>query len=140
MNSETTTNDSRAADFLRPLSPKTASGLALRPLSSGSYALLVQTHNAFITPPEDGQKADHLVAALEYAFIHAAPLELVLRAAYSDPEVFRAEVFRFSHNIPVQDLPGIIKEMETCLTLAAGQSVDVLSRPGSEDKDAPPNS
>lgn len=112
----------------------------MRPLSSGSYALLTHTRNAFLVPPEEGTAPDHLRAALEYAFIHGAPLELVLRAVYADPEVFRAEVFRFSHSIPVQDLPGIIKGMEACLTLAAGQSVDVLPRPGTEDKDAPPNS
>jgi len=139
-NTTTDPNESRADDFLRPFGKQTASGIPLRPLSSGSYALLVRTKNAFLSAPKEGQAPDHLMAALEYAYIHGAPLDAVLRAAYADPEVFRSEVHRFSETIPVQDLPGILAEMEHSLTLAAGQSVDVVARPGSEDKDAPPNS
>jgi hypothetical protein len=127
--------DTRAEDFLRPPSAT----IALRPLSSGSYAILHRTKNAFVTPTGD-QPPDHLGAALEYAYIHGAPLDAVLRAAYSSPEVFRAEVFRFSQSIPVVEIPDIIREVESGLTAAASQSVDVVPRPGSEDRDAPPNS
>ncbi len=128
-------DDTRADDFLRPPSGT----VALRPLSSGSYAILHRTKNAFVTPLGD-HPPDHLGAALEYAYIHGAPLDAVLRAAYSAPEVFRAEVFRFSQGIPVSEIPAIIREVETGLTSAAAQSVDVIPRPGSEDRDAPPNS
>ena len=124
-------------DFLRPAAD--AGTLKLRPLSSGSYAILHRTGNAFVVPP-GSTSPDHLTAALEYAYIHGAPLEAVLRAAYSAPEVFHAEVFRFSQAIPVADIPAIIREVENGLTAAASQSVDVIPRPGSEDKDAPPNS
>ncbi len=124
-------------DFLRPAAE--TAGIKLRPLSSGSYAILHRTGNAFVVLP--GNTApDHLTAALEYAYIHGAPLEAVLRAAYSSPDVFHAEVFRFSQAIPVADIPAIIREVENGLTAAASQSVDVIPRPGSEDKDAPPNS
>ena len=129
-------NDTRSDDFLRPDAPVIP---GLRPLSSGSYALLARTKNAFVQPPGDAAP-DHLSAALEYAFIHAAPLDAVLRAAHSSPDVFRAEVFRFSESIPVDRLHAIIREVEAGLLAAAAQSVDVLPRPGSEDKDAPPNS
>ncbi len=129
-------NDERSTEFLRPDVPVIP---GLRPLSSGSYALLVRTKNAFVQTAMDTQP-DHLSAALEYAFIHAAPLDVVLRAAHSDPDVFRAEVFRFSESIPVDRLHAIIREVEVGLMAAASQSVDVLPRPGSEDKDAPPNS
>ena len=126
-----------ATDFLRPAAEP--AGLKLRPLSSGSYAILHRTGNAFVVPP--GNTApDHLTAALEYAYIHGAPLEAVLRAAYSAPDVFHAEVFRFSQAIPVADIPAIIREVENGLTAAASQSVEVIPRPGTEDKDAPPNS
>jgi hypothetical protein len=114
-------------------------GLKLRPLSSGSYALLHRTGNAFVVPTEQAASGDHLSAALEYAYIHAAPLEAVLRAAYSSPDVFRAEVFRFSQSIPVDAIPAIIREVEAGLTMAASRSVEVVPRPGTEDKDAPPN-
>jgi len=124
-------------DFLRPAAEPT--GIKLRPLSSGSYAILHRTGNAFVVPPGN-TSPDHLTAALEYAYIHGAPLEAVLRAAYSSPDVFHAEVFRFSQAIPVADIPAIIREVENGLTAAASQSVDVIPRPGSEDKDAPPNS
>ena len=124
-------------DFLRPAAEP--GGLKLRPLSSGSYAILHRTGNAFVVPPGNSSP-DHLTAALEYAYIHGAPLEAVLRAAYSSPDVFHAEVFRFSQAIPVADIPAIIREVENGLTAAASQSVDVIPRPGSEDKDAPPNS
>ena len=124
-------------DFLRPAAEP--AGLKLRPLSSGSYAILHRTGNAFVVPPGNSSP-DHLTAALEYAYIHGAPLEAVLRAAYSSPDVFHAEVFRFSQAIPVADIPAIIREVENGLTAAASQSVDVIPRPGSEDKDAPPNS
>ena len=124
-------------DFLRPAAD--VGTLKLRPLSSGSYAILHRTGNTFVVPP--GNTApDHLTAALEYAYIHGAPLEAVLRAAYSSPDVFHAEVFRFSQAIPVADIPAIIREVESGLTAAASQSVDVIPRPGSDDKDAPPNS
>jgi hypothetical protein len=126
-----------ATDFLRPTAEP--GGLSLRPLSSGSYAILHRTGNAFVVPPGN-TVPDHLTAALEYAYIHGAPLEAVLRAAYSSPDVFHAEVFRFSQAIPVADIPAIIREVENGLTAAASQSVDVIPRPGSEDKDAPPNS
>jgi hypothetical protein len=126
-----------ATDFLRPAAEP--AGLKLRPLSSGSYAILHRTGNAFVVPPGNSSP-DHLTAALEYAYIHGAPLEAVLRAAYSSPDVFHAEVFRFSQAIPVADIPAIIREVENGLTAAASQSVDVIPRPGSEDKDAPPNS
>ena len=124
-------------DFLRPTAEP--GGLNLRPLSSGSYAILHRTGNAFVVPPGNSSP-DHLTAALEYAYIHGAPLEAVLRAAYSSPDVFHAEVFRFSQAIPVAEIPAIIREVENGLTAAASQSVDVIPRPGSEDKDAPPNS
>ena len=124
-------------DFLRPAAD--AGIIKLRPLSSGSYAILHRTGNAFVVPPGNTVQ-DHLTAALEYAYIHGAPLEAVLRAAYSAPDVFHAEVFRFSQAIPVADIPAIIREVENGLTAAASQSVDVIPRPGSEDKDAPPNS
>ena len=126
-----------ATDFLRPAAEP--GGLKLRPLSSGSYAILHRTGNAFVVPPGNSSP-DHLTAALEYAYIHGAPLEAVLRAAYSSPDVFHAEVFRFSQAIPVAEIPAIIREVENGLTAAASQSVDVIPRPGSEDKDAPPNS
>ena len=126
-----------ATDFLRPATEP--AGIKLRPLSSGSYAILHRTGNAFVVPPGN-TSPDHLTAALEYAYIHGAPLEAVLRAAYSSPDVFHAEVFRFSQAIPVADIPAIIREVENGLTAAASQSVDVIPRPGSEDKDAPPNS
>ena len=124
-------------DFLRPAADP--GGLKLRPLSSGSYAILHRTGNAFVVPPGNSSP-DHLTAALEYAYIHGAPLEAVLRAAYSASDVFHAEVFRFSQAIPVADIPAIIREVENGLTAAASQSVDVIPRPGTEDKDAPPNS
>lgn len=124
-------------DFLRP--PTETAGIKLRPLSSGSYAVLHRTGNAFVRPPGD-DAPDHLSAALEYAYIHGAPLEAVLRAAYSSPDVFRAEVFRFSQAIPVAEIPAIIREVESGLTASASQSVDVIPRPGADDKDAPPNS
>ena len=124
-------------DFLRPTAEP--GGLNLRPLSSGSYAILHRTGNAFVVPPGNSSP-DHLTAALEYAYIHGAPLEAVLRAAYSSQNVFHAEVFRFSQAIPVAEIPAIIREVENGLTAAASQSVDVIPRPGSEDKDAPPNS
>lgn len=125
-----------ATDFLRPAAEP--AGIKLRPLSSGSYAILHRTGNAFVVPPGN-TPPDHLSAALEYAYIHGAPLEAVLRAAYSASEVFHAEVFRFSQAIPVADIPAIIREVENGLTAAASQSVDVIPRPGTEDKDAPPN-
>ena len=128
---------SNDTDFLRPAAD--AGTLKLRPLSSGSYAILHRTGNAFVVPPGN-TTPDHLTAALEYAYIHGALLEAVLRAAYSAPDVFHAEVFRFSQAIPVADIPTIIREVENGLTAAASQSVDVIPRPGSEDKDAPPNS
>ena len=131
-------NDTRSNDFLRPQTT-TVAGLTFRPLSSGSYALLVRTKNGFVQPPGEAAP-DHLSAALEYAFIHAAPLDLVIRAAHSSPDVFRAEVFRFSESIPVDKIPAIIADVEAGLVAASAQSVDVLPRPGSEDKDAPPNS
>ena len=132
-------DDTRPDEFLRPQTE--IPGIRLRPLSSGSYALLVRTKNAFLQPADEAApKPDHLAAALEYAFIHAAPLDLVLRAAYAGDDVFRTEVFRFSESIPVQVLPVIIREIEAGLTAAAAQSVDVLPRPGTEDKDAPGNS
>ena len=130
-------NDTRASDFLRPETPPIP-GLKLRPLSSGSYALLVRTKNAFVQPPSEAP--DHLSAALEYAFIHAAPLDLVIRAAHSSPDVFRAEAFRFSESIPVDKIAPLIAEVEAGLLAASAQSVDVLPRPGADDKDAPPNS
>ncbi len=131
-------NDTRASDFLRPETPPIP-GIKLRPLSSGSYALLARTKNAFVQPP--GYAApDHLSAALEYAFIHAAPLDLVIRAAHSSPDVFRAEAFRFSESIPVDKIAPLIAEVEAGLLAASAQSVDVLPRPGADDKDAPPNS
>ena len=134
-----TTAPDPSADFLRPTSE--IPGLKMRPLSSGSYALLHRTRNAFVVPPEEGAAApDHLSAALEYAFIHCAPLDVVLRAAYSSPDVFRAEVFAFSQGIAYHAIPAIVREVEASLTAAAASTVDVLPRPGSEDKDAPPNS
>jgi len=129
--------DSRADDFLRP--PASPGGLQLRPLSSGSYALLHRTRNAFVVPQGEDYP-DHLSAALEYAYIHGAPLRDVLLAAHAKPEVFRAEVFRFAETLPVSLIRDIIREVEHGLTAAAEQSVDVLPRPGSDDRDAPPNS
>ena len=130
------TTDTRSDDFLRPSA--NAGGVKLRPLSSGSYALLHRTGNAFVVPAS-GQP-DHLAAALEYAYIHGAPLDAVMRAAYSPIDVFRSEVFLFAQAIPVSGITAIIREVEAGLTAAAAQSVDVVSRPGTEDKDAPPNS
>lgn len=134
-----TTAPDPSADFLRPAF-EVVPGLKMRPLSSGSYALLGRTRNAFVVPPEEGTTPDHLFAALEYAFIHCAPLDVVLRAAYSSPDVFRAEVFAFSQGIAYHAIPAIVREVEASLTAAAASTVDVLPRPGSEDKDAPPNS
>ena len=131
-------NDQRTTDFLRPES-SAIPGVKLRPLTSGSYALLVRTKNAFVQPA-GAETPDHLTAALEYAFIHGAPLDVVLRAAHSAPETFHTEVFRFSEAIPIGQLHAIIREVEGGLVASAAQSVDVLPRPGSEDKDAPPNS
>lgn len=130
-------DDPRTDSFLRPAAD--VGGMKLRPLSSGSYAMLHRTGNSFVVPPGDAAP-DHLTAALEYAYIHGAPLDAVLRAAYSSSEVFHAEVFRFSQAIPVAQIPAIIREVESGLTAAASQSVDVIPRPGTEDKDAPPNS
>jgi len=128
------TSDPRNDDFLRPAS--TINGIPLRPLSSGSYALLHRIGNPFVVP---GNTQDHLSAALEYAYLHAAPLEAVLRAVYDSPEAFREAVFRFSQSIPLSQIPAIIREVELSLNAAASQSVEVLPRPGSEDKDSPPN-
>jgi len=123
-------------DFLRPESPVLA--VKMRPLTSGSYALLIRTNNAFVKPAGADQP-DHLSAALEYSFIHGAPLDVVLRACHADPHVFQSEVFQFSEKIPINQLHEIIKEVEGGLVASAQQSVDVLPRPGSEDRDAPPN-
>lgn len=131
-------NDERTTDFLRPDAPAVP-GLKLRPLTSGSYALLIRTKNAFVQPA-GAEAPDHLTAALEYAFIHGAPLDVVIRAAHSSPDVFQAEVFHFSEAIPIGQLHAIIREVEGGLVASAAQSVDVVPRPGSEDKDAPPNS
>lgn len=129
----------REQEFLRP-APSVAS-ISLRPLSSGSYALLAKTNNGFLRAVAEDKNKDDLIAyTLEYAFIHAAPLDLVLRAVYSSPEVFQGEVFRFSQSIPINELPAIIQEIEKGLRAAASQTVDVIPRGGSIDKDAPPNS
>jgi len=130
------TIDERTVDFLRP-SP-TVANIKLRPLTSGSFAILHRTKNAFVTPGKG--EPDHFFAALEYAFIHGAPLEHVLRAAHSSPDRFRAEVFKFAEQIGLNDVPSIIHEIEASLNAAAKQSVDVVPRPDSGDKDSPPNS
>jgi len=141
------TEELRAYDFLRPVAAP--GGIKMRPLSSGSFALLRRTGNLFFKPLEaPGRTAaaaspddqDHLSAALEYAYIHGAPLDAVLRAAHSSPDVFRAEVFRFSETIPLSSIPEIIREVEQGITAAASQSVEVIPRPGAEDRDSPPNS
>jgi len=128
--------DERMVDFLRP-SP-TVADIKLRPLTSGSFAILHRTKNAFVAPSKD--ESDHFFAALEYAFIHGAPLEHVLRAAHSSSDRFRTEVFKFAERIGLNDVPSIIHEIEASLNAAAKQSVDVVPRPDSGDKDAPPNS
>jgi hypothetical protein len=128
--------DERMVDFLRP-SP-TVADIKLRPLTSGSFAILHRTKNAFVAPGKD--ESDHFFAALEYAFIHGAPLEHVLRAAHSSGDRFRTEVFKFAERIGLNDVPSIIHEIEASLNAAAKQSVDVVPRPDSGDKDAPPNS
>jgi hypothetical protein len=128
--------DERMINFLRP-SP-TISDIKLRALTSGSFAILHRTKNAFVVPGKG--ESDHFFAALEYAFIHGAPLDHVLRAAHSSVDRFRAEVFKFAERIGLNDVPSIIHEIEASLNAAARQSVDVLPRPDSVDKDAPPNS
>ena len=128
--------DERMVDFLRP-SP-TVADIKLRPLTSGSFAILHRTKNAFVVSGKD--ESDHFFAALEYAFIHGAPLEHVLRAAHSSGDRFRTEVFKFAERIGLNDVPSIIHEIEASLNAAAKQSVDVVPRPDSGDKDAPPNS
>ena len=139
MNDPETTDapiDERTTEFLRPT--PTVANVKLRPLTSGSFAILHRTRNAFVVPSKGEQ--DHLFAALEYAFIHAAPLEHVLRAAHSGSDRFRTEVFKFAEQIGLNDVPSIIHEIEASLNSAAKQSVDVVPRPDSGDKDAPPNS
>jgi hypothetical protein len=128
--------DERMVDFLRP-SP-TIADIKLRPLTSGSFAILHRTRNAFVVPGKG--EPDHFSAALEYAFIHGAPLDHVLRAAHTSPDRFRTEVFKFAEKIGLNDVPAIIHEIEVSLNAAAKQSVDVVPRPESGDKDAPPNS
>ncbi len=128
--------DERLVDFLRP-SP-TIADIKLRPLTSGSFAILHRTRNAFVVPGKG--EPDHFFAALEYAFIHGAPVDHVLRAAHSSPDRFRTEVFKFAERIGLNDVPSIIHEIEASLNAAAKQSVDVVPRPGGADKDAPPNS
>jgi hypothetical protein len=130
------TTDSRNDDFLRP--PQVVAGMKLRPLSSGSFALLHRTKNAFVYP--QGGDNDHFSAALEYAFIHAAPLDDVLSATHSCRDAFLSKVFNFAAQIPLNTVHFIIHEIEESLNAAARQSVDLLPRPGGEDKDAPPNS
>ena len=54
--------------------------------------------------------------------------------------VCSALVFKFAERIGLNDVPSIIHEIEASLNAAAKQSVDVVPRPDSGDKDAPPNS
>jgi hypothetical protein len=129
----------RSEDLLRP-APEIA-GIALRPLSSGSYALLNRVGNAFVCPTPPDEKPDHIWAALEWIYIHAAPIDTALRAAHGSPDGFKQAVLAFSESVPVQSVPKLIGEIERCLTEVHQQSVDVVPRHDTPlDKDAPPNS
>jgi hypothetical protein len=116
------------------------SGIALRPLTSGTYALLNRVGNIFVTPANTDQKPDHIWAALEWIFIHSAPPQDVLRVAHDSPEAFKSAVFAYSESVAVSAVPKLIVEIERSLTAVHEQTVDVVPRHDSDDKDAPPNS
>jgi hypothetical protein len=116
------------------------SGLSLRPLTSGTYALLNRVGNIFVTPANPDQKPDHIWAALEWIFIHSAPQQEVLRVTHDSPDAFKAAVFQYSESVTVSSVPKLIVEIERALNAVHEQTVDVVPRHDSVDKDAPPNS
>lgn len=65
-----------SASFITP--PVTVDGRKLRPLSAASFELLKRTGNAFITANDDPDRK--VAAAMEFIYIHGAPLEEVIAA------------------------------------------------------------
>ena len=120
--------------------PLTIAGQELRILSLATFRILALVENEFISPRgPDGTMADGMLAIAQYCHIHLRGA-IAVEAELADREAFDFAVKALAEEIPFAQVPAIQARIQTELDAVRAARIDVRPRPGSEDKDAPPNS
>jgi len=114
--------------------------LRLRPFSLGTLNVCRQLGLTLFLDDEtklsDEEKQRQIVA---FAWAQSAPLTEVLKALRTGNAEDR--IARFAFRMEVNDLPGLMQEIQRIAELAAAAAVEVTPKPGPDgDEDAPPNS
>lgn len=122
--------------FLAPEKTEVA-GFTLRPLTLGSFCLLKEGHNEFITPRgADGTIDNELLAVLEYVYLHAAPLPEV-QTLILDMTQLRPKAIGFGMDQPLTEIPTLVSEIRRSLEAVNAANFEVVDKPGSSTKPEP---
>lgn len=105
--------------------PASIQGIALRPLSAGSFELLGEINSPLVFGNESSQKLDLqtlVSAAHEYIWIHSADLEKVLAIRTRD-DLPRDEIRRLAMSIPLGEVLAFTTQFtESALRMAASMA------------------
>lgn len=112
-------------------------GFTLRPLTLGSFCLLKEGRNEFVTPRgEDGAIENELLAVLEYVYLHAAPLPEV-QALILDMGQLRPRAIAFGMDQPLTEIPTLVAEIQRSLAAVNAANFEIVDKPGSHTKPEP---
>lgn len=91
--------------------PVTVCGITLRPLSPGSFDLLQRLGNALVAGGAGVTHAEAHAAAIEYIWIHSAPLEQVM-TIIGPEDLPKDEIARLHWEIPMPELLGFLSAFQ----------------------------
>lgn len=113
-------------------------GLKLRPWTSGSKIYAAKMGLKIFTGTTEGLSESEIEWEIfAFAWMHNAPLDQVISSVRNN--TFREKVDAFIFSIDITMLPKLCEEINRISELVKKQALEVIPRPGSEDKDAPPN-
>lgn len=113
-------------------------GFELRPFTFGSLAICRKLGLTLFTKENAKLSEEETIRQLSAFFwVQSSPVKEMLSAVRSDTAWEAIEEFEFS--VPLHALPALLRRISEISRLAAAAAVEVVERPGSDDKDAPGN-
>lgn len=114
--------------------PLTCGPLTLRPISAGSWLLLIELKNPIFVEavdsdaPVDLSESDRMAALFQFIFLHSAPVEDVLRLA-ADPAELAMAVKRLALSISFHDLDAFLVQFGAINQRIAAAAAQIITDP-----------
>ena len=117
--------------------PMEVGGVSLRKPSIGTVQLLKRTGNALFSPegvnatPENAEEfLDDLIA---FVYIHAAPIEEVVKACHGPRADFELKVAEFALTLDMDKLPELVEAVQLESNMAGAAQVSPEPEEGGDD-------